>query len=70
MNKFNGLILFIVFLQKCHIEQHVQHNISKLNIQYLGLDNSAVNIVALPSLLIWVRAFTFFFILIQLKTFI
>lgn len=60
MNKLNDLILFIVLLQESDIGQHVQHIISKLNIQYLGLDNSAVNIVALPSLLIWVKAFTFF----------
>ena len=46
MKELIDLVLFIVFLQKSHIEQQVEHNISKLNIQYLGLDNSTVNTVA------------------------
>lgn len=52
MKNLIDLVLFIVFLQKSHIEQHVEHNFSKLNIQYLGLDNSTVNTVALYSLFI------------------
>lgn len=60
MNNLNDLIFSIVFSPKSHIERHVQNNISKLNIQYLGLDDSAVSIVVLLSLLIWVGAFTLF----------
>lgn len=62
MNNLNDFILSIVFSQKSHIEWHVQHNIAKLNIRYLGLGDLAVNIVILHSLLIWVSTFTLFYL--------
>lgn len=57
-----------MFLQKSHREQHAEHNIPKLNIQYLGLDNSTVNIVTLESAHLGEDLCFVSFILIQLQT--